>query len=72
MRKNSLIKKTNLDNTIGHIDVLITRVKDIEEQIANNSKQPIHDYEKLIHDCQVSFTYFIYYEHTEHNKISGE
>ncbi|CAF4508803.1 unnamed protein product [Rotaria socialis] len=52
IRKNSLIKKTNIDNTVGHIDALIKRTRDVEEQIEHNLKQPIHDYEKLIRDCQ--------------------
>ncbi|CAF2041330.1 unnamed protein product [Rotaria magnacalcarata] len=52
IRKNSLIKKTNIDNTVGHIDALIKRTREIEEQIQHNVKQPTHDYEKLIRDCQ--------------------
>jgi len=56
IQKKNLAIKSNIDNTINNIDILITRVRDIEIQIQNNEKQPINDYDKLIFDCQVSFT----------------
>ncbi|CAF3909739.1 unnamed protein product, partial [Rotaria sp. Silwood1] len=52
IRKNNLLIKTNIDNTISNIDILITSIRNIEERIQNNLKQPMHDYEKLILDCQ--------------------
>lgn len=53
-KKNSSIK-SNIDNTINNINGLITRIRDIELQIQNNEKQPIHEFERLILDCQVCF-----------------
>ncbi|CAF4400778.1 unnamed protein product [Rotaria sp. Silwood2] len=52
IRKNTLLIKTNIDNTISNIDILITSIRNIEEQIQNNIKQPMHDNEKLMLDCQ--------------------
>ena len=57
IQKKSSLTKTMIDNTISSIDTLITRLRDIEEQIQNNIKQPIHEYEKLILDCHVSYFY---------------
>jgi hypothetical protein len=55
MQKKNLSTKTNIDNNISNINILITRIQDIEEQIQMNAKQPINNYETLIPDCQVSF-----------------
>ncbi|CAF1362738.1 unnamed protein product [Adineta steineri] len=52
IQQKNLTIKTNIDNIINNINLLITRIRDIEEQIQTNSKQPIHDYERLILDCQ--------------------
>ncbi len=54
LQKTNASIKTNINNTISHINTLITCIKDIEEQIKTNTKQPINDYERLILDCQVS------------------
>ncbi|CAF4565132.1 unnamed protein product [Rotaria sp. Silwood1] len=48
--KNSSVK--NADQIINNIDLLIKRVRDIEEQIRANVIQPISDYGRLILDCQ--------------------
>ena len=40
---------------IEHVDVLIRRLRNIEEQIRINTMQPLNDYERLIPDCQVGF-----------------
>jgi hypothetical protein len=40
------------------MDLLIKHVRDIEEQIQHNAKQPIYDIEKLILDCQVSYMFY--------------
>ncbi|CAF2595817.1 unnamed protein product [Rotaria sp. Silwood2] len=42
----------NADQIINNIDILIKRVRDIEEQIRANVIQPINDYGRLIIDCQ--------------------
>ncbi|CAF3539712.1 unnamed protein product [Rotaria sordida] len=42
----------NTDQIINNIDLLIKRVRDIEEQIRINVIQPISDYGRLILDCQ--------------------
>jgi hypothetical protein len=55
MQKKNLSIRTNIDNNISTINILITRIQDIEEQIQMNAKQPMNNYETLIPDCQVSF-----------------
>ena len=55
MRKEHFLMKRNIDHTINTIDTLITRLRDLEEQIQYNNKQPFHNFEKLITDCQVNF-----------------
>ena len=53
IQKKHQARKTNIDHTISTINLLITRVRDVEEQIQTNAKQPINDYDKLLLDCQV-------------------
>ena len=46
-------KNSTIDSNIHSIDVLITRIRDIELKIEKNEKQSINDYELLTPDCQV-------------------
>lgn len=43
----------NTNQVIENVDVLIKHLREIEEQIRANAIQPLHDYERLISDCQV-------------------
>jgi flagellar hook-associated protein FlgK len=42
-----------IDHVIDDIDVLIKRLRDIDEQVRDNAMQPLLEYERLIPDCQV-------------------
>lgn len=54
-KKNSLMK-SQIDQTVHNIDVLIQHIRDLEKQIHHNEKQPINTYERLLVDCQVENT----------------
>lgn len=47
--------KSQIDQTVHNIDILIQHVRDIEYRIQANEKQPLNAYEQLLLDCQVRF-----------------
>ncbi|CAF1638565.1 unnamed protein product, partial [Adineta ricciae] len=52
LQKKYLAKKANVDTMTNNINLLITHLRNIEEQIHMNAKQSVHDYERLLLDCQ--------------------
>ena len=51
--KEKFSTNTEIDHVIDHVDRLIIRLRDVEEQVRANAIQPMSDYERLIPDCQV-------------------
>lgn len=51
--KEKFSSNPEIDHVIDHVDRLITRLRDVEEQVRANAIQPMSDYERLIPDCQV-------------------
>lgn len=53
LQKKYHAKKAGVDTMTNNINQLINHLRNIEEQIQMNAKQSVHDYERLILDCQV-------------------
>ena len=53
IRRKQSAQKSPMDQTIETIDRLIQRIREVDEQVQRNLKQPIGDYENLLVDAQV-------------------
>lgn len=53
IEKSNSLMKSQIDQNVHDIDVLIQHIRDLEKQIQHNEKQPINTYERLLLDCQV-------------------
>ena len=53
IRRKHSAQKSPMDQSIETIDRLIQRIRESDEQLQRNVKEPIVDYENLLVDCQV-------------------
>ena len=71
LRKKQSASKSPMEQSIETIDRLIQRIREFDEQLQRNVKQPIVDYENLLVDCQVHGEKFSSYPHVSLSTVEN-